>query len=189
MKKLLTLTLCAFFLYSCGEKEAVATDATKTNIPETVVTIAETTAKADGFTIDGVEFAAYPCEGFEPILLHGVFPSAMKNHIVFGLVEDKPKEVFAYYINSVDNEFERIVCSIPEGIEYDRAVPVYAGHGGGSGEVQFAVMLEKGDGKTYVAFDNFTYTDYTNYLTFTCEGVITPETHEYIFEEINKSHS
>ncbi|MBQ8836088.1 MAG: hypothetical protein IJ002_01105 [Clostridia bacterium] len=185
MKKLIIIALCAVFLFGCGKNEVAETDATQTSAPDTAVTTAETTAQIGGFIIDGIEFDTYPCEDFEPLFVHTVFPS-MGNYMVFGLVEDKPKEIFAYYINSVDKCFERVVCPIPEDIEYDRVIPVYAGHGAGSGEIQFAVVLENGNEKIYIAYNNFTYTDYSDYLVFTCEGIITPETHDYIFKEINR---
>ena len=161
MKKLLILSLACVFLFACENAE-------KTTVAETTAseTVAETVLQTDGLNLDGIGSVPYPRDDFEPVVVHGVFPSAMNNYMVFGIVEDEPKELFAYYINCIDKEFVPISCQIPEEYEYDRLIPVYAGHGGGSGEVQFAVMLEKGDEKTYIAFNNFTYTDNSNYLTF-----------------------
>lgn len=187
MKKLIAIAICAVFLFSCSQKETVVTDEAETNVPKTAVTTAETTAQTDGFSSSGVDFTSYPCEDFELLFVHTVFPS-MGNYIVFGLVDGKPKEVFAYYTNDQGETYTRIDCTIPEGIEYDSAIPVYSGHGGGSNEVQFAVLFESENDKTYVAYDNFAYTDYTDWLIFN-SYIITEETHDYIFEEINKSLS
>lgn len=187
MKKLLIISLLCIFLFGCSQKETVVTDTAETNVPNTAVTTSETTAQTDGFVSSGVEFTSYPCEDFELLFVHTVFPS-MGNYIVFGLVDDKPKEVFAYYTDDCGETYTRFDCTIPEGIEYDRAIPVYSGHGGGSNEVQFVVLFESDSDKTYVAYDNFAYTDYTNWLIFN-SYIITEETHDYIFEEINKSRS
>ena len=187
MKKVLILLIACLCLFSCEKDPAETTEAIPTTEPAVTT---EPVAQSYGFTVDGITFAEHPCEGFEPLFVHKVFPSGMGNCIVFGLVEDKPKEVFAFYTENLGDNFgkkyTKINCNIPSDFEYDYAIPVCAGNGGGSAETHFIVMFQKGESKSYAQFNNYSWTNYTDWHDFVFDCFVTDST-DYYYEELINS--
>lgn len=186
MKKLLIISLLCVFLFSCGKEKAVTTEEVTTTAPETTTEAVQkpvlvTTNDRVG---DGSELVSMPRDDFETLFIYAVFPKVAGLYLVFGIVEDSPKELFVYSTYDNGATYTRVNCELPADIEFDRAIPVYAGDGGGSSEAQFVVMLQGGDTEPYIRYNNFTWTDFDNWHDFTCDGVLTAEKDEYIYNEV-----
>lgn len=65
--------------------------------------------------------------------------------------------------------------TLPEDIRFDAARPVYAGSGGGSGELEIIVELTGQDGTVYVSWDNFTWTNEDDALILVYRGQLSQE--------------
>lgn len=73
--------------------------------------------------------------------------------------ENSPAELIVYYTLDTGKTLGRLDVAIPSDIEYDHIMPIYAGGGGGSGEVEIIVRMKNGSKQFYASINNFTYTD------------------------------
>lgn len=71
-----------------------------------------------------------------------------------------------------DGVMQELDITIPDDVEYDYAMPVYAGGGGGSLECEFIIELHDKDKVFYVSFDNFDYSTPENILDFKYRGIV-----------------
>ncbi len=67
---------------------------------------------------------------------------------------------------------DEIKIDFPEDLSFDKALPVTVRHGAGSGECEFIVEVIKDGVTSYHSFNNFRYTDASNWLDFEYGGEI-----------------
>jgi len=103
---------------------------------------------------------------------HRMFAS--QTYLFFVIEPTDPNGFSVYVTEDFGRSFSLLALTMPEG-EYTRALPIYSGGGGGSGEGEFIVELRGENGSRYVSFNNFHYTDSSDWLEFRCSGEVDPE--------------
>ena len=110
-----------------------------------------------------------PGEGTQYLFCHRMFAS--ETYLFFCIEKESPNEFAVYCTEDFGKSFTRLSVDL-SALTYSRAVPVYAGGGAGSGEGEFIVELRSADGSKYVSFNNYHYTDSSNWLDFRCTGEV-----------------
>ena len=148
----------------------------------------------EGKQFDPDEFASYiPNESAKFEFWHKIFASetylyfcSVREYNSYGAsyTDAPPRDFAVYYVDASDpTTIGRIDAKLPEELEYDSVMPVFAGVGGGSGECMFILRLTNKGETSYVQFNNFSYTDYTNFLEFEYGGAVSDELLEHLAKE------
>lgn len=97
-----------------------------------------------------------------------------------------PKSVCVNYTDNYGETLNYIDITLPADKKFDTAEAVYATNGAGSGESQFWVELTSGNEREYIRYDNFAYSDESDWLTYSYSGEVSAEELIRVFGDDNK---
>jgi len=116
-----------------------------------------------------------PPEKGSVLFWHRIFASGTVLYFCSPPKASDADKFIVYYTIDYGETLNVLDIEMPHDIDYDTIAPVYAGGGGGSGECRFFAALMNDGKKTYVSYDNFSYTDGRDWLNFAYRGVIDTE--------------
>lgn len=119
--------------------------------------------------IDDRIFSYLPDGATELLFCHRIFMS----DTYLCMYRTDPAGICVFYTDDNGAVFHKIDLTLPGDVTYDTAEALFATTGGGSLEARIVVALTHGDEVSYISFNNFSYTDASDYLDFAYGGEYT----------------
>jgi len=101
------------------------------------------------------------------LFVHKVFASRT---LLLFCSDDSKLGFTVYRTDDYGTSFKNAKVVLQGDVKYDSLLPIWSGGGGGSGEVRFIVKAVKDGKESYLSFDNFRYTDSSDWAVFVSSG-------------------
>ncbi|MHB1152396.1 MAG: hypothetical protein ACYCWE_03840 [Eubacteriales bacterium] len=135
----------------------------------------------DKYVLYGCKLNIYNFSQYMSQYLPGECTQLLFCHQIFGSqvylcsYRTNPKSVCVNYTDNYGETLHYIDVTLPANKKFDTAEGVYATGGAGSGESQFWVQLTSGNEYEYIRYDNFAYSDESDWLAYSYSGEVSAE--------------